>query len=256
MISKKVFILSKYFQHTLLRSFMIRSFILVFAFCSSIKAFAQIDANSLMVIPSATTTERNGITSVIEGSLVYDTDVERLYKYTSTGWQEISGSNNTDTYVGAFQISAAGAVNVNGLPFQPTSITFVAHANVENFNINSDNGTNNNDRGIRNSFGTMNGFARQDGGSITQQVIYVGGHGNSINDISRYASNSNSIGLRYGDQNGLSLGIISGAVTSFNTDGFTVNVTYTNGTITNNGQNVRPTDINNEGIIVLYTAYK
>lgn len=217
------------------------------------RVFAQIDANSLMGLPATTTAERNAITGVQEGSLVYDTDANRVYEYTNTGWQEILTAGNV--YVGAFQISAAGTVDVTGIPFQPTSVTFVAQANVESFDLNSDGGTNN-DQGIRNSFGTMNGFARQDGATITQQVIYVGGSGNSINDISRFASSSNAIGLRYGSQNGNSLGIIRGSVTSFNTDGFSITATYTNGTITNTGQNVLPTDINNEGIIVLFTAYR
>lgn len=69
-------------------------------------------------------------------------------------------------------------------------------------------------------------------------------------------SNANVTGLRYGDQNGLSLGKITGSLTSFTTDGFTLNVTYTNGSVTNAAQNVLPTDIVNEGIIVLYTAYR
>ncbi len=214
----------------------------------------QIDANALIGLPTATTADRNAITGVQIGSLIYDTDVNRVFKYTNTGWQELLTAGNV--YVGAFQISAAGVVNVTGIPFQPTSITFVAHANVENFTLNGDNGTVNNDRGIRNSFGTMNGLARQDGTNINQQVIYIGGHGNSINDISRFASNTDAIGLRYGDQNGNSLGVISGSLTSFNADGFSITITYTNGTITNAGQNIFPADINNEGIIVLFTAYR
>jgi len=220
----------------------------------SSNAYGQINANSLVGLPAATTAERIAIPGVQEGSLIYDTDVNRVFEYTSSGWQEILTTGNV--YVGAFQISAAGVVNVTGVPFQPTSVSFVAHANVEDFNLNSDNGTINNDQGIRNSFGTMNGFARQDGLAISQQVIYVGGSGTSINNISRFASNTNAIGLRYGSQNANSLGIITGNVTAFTVNGFTITVTYTLGTLTNAGQNIDPTDINDEGIIVLYTAYR
>lgn len=163
-------------------------------------------------------------------------------------------------YNGFFTISSAGSQVISGVPFTPSQVTFVAHANVESLNIDADNGTGNNDRGIDNSFGTMNGFVRDDSGSITQQVIYVGGHGNSINDISRYASSSNCIGVRYGDQNGADLGKITASFTSFDTNGFTLNATYTNGTITiNNGNpivDVQPTDILNESLVVLFTAYK
>ncbi|WP_108803867.1 hypothetical protein [Aquimarina sp. Aq107] len=215
---------------------------------------AQIDANSLMGLPTASTAERVAITGVSVGALVYDTDVNRVYEFTDTGWQEMLTTGNV--YVGAFQVSSSGTINITGIPFRPTLVTFVAHANVEDFNINNDNGTANNDRGIRNSFGTMNGFARNDPGDIIQQVIYIGSHGNSINDISRFASDMYSIGLRYGDQNGLLLGNILGDLTDFNSDGFTINITYIDGDVTNVGQNVLPEDIDNEGIIVLYTAYR
>ncbi|MBP2834025.1 hypothetical protein J8281_17650 [Aquimarina sp. U1-2] len=216
--------------------------------------YCQIDANSLLGLPSATTAQRNAIVGPREGAMVYDSDVNRVYEFTASGWQELLTTGNI--YTGAFQISASGAINVTGIPFRPTSISFVAHANVENFDLDSDNGTVDNDRGIRNSFGTMNGFSRDDGGTITQQVIYVGAHGNSINDISRYASSSHAIGLRYGDQNGRLLGRITGSVATFNTDGFTINVNYENGVVDNASQNVLPTDINSEGVIVLFTAYR
>ncbi|CAN0604032.1 unnamed protein product, partial [Ectocarpus sp. 12 AP-2014] len=97
----------------------------------------------------------------------------------------------------------------------------------------------NNNTGIANSFGSMNGFARNDGNTIVEQVIYVGGSGNSINDISRYASNSHCIGLRYGNQNGNNLGVTSATVTRFNTDGFTIN-----------------TDSFADGIVVIYQAFR
>ncbi|WP_417799580.1 hypothetical protein [Tenacibaculum sp.] len=146
-------------------------------------------------------------------------------------------------YTGTFIINSSGNITVNTLPFQPSQITFVAHANVESFNLDTDNGVGNNNTGIANSFGTMNGFARDNGGTITQQVIYVGGSGNSINDISRFASSSNCIGLRYSNQNGNDLGKITASLTSFNTNGFTINVSRTN-------------NASSENLVVLYTSYK
>jgi hypothetical protein len=151
-------------------------------------------------------------------------------------------------------------ITVSDIPFAPSQVTFSAAANVESRDIDSDNGVGNNDRGIDNSFGSMKGFARDDDGTITQQVMYSGGHGNSINDNSRYASSSNCIGIRYADQNGSSLGKIEGAFTSFTADGFTITVNYTDGVITENSTNVlvdvQPDDVNNEALLVLYTAYK
>ncbi len=145
----------------------------------------------------------------------------------------------SSTYVGQFIITATGDQVITGLPFEPSSITFVAHANVETLNLDSDNGVGDNNTGLANSYGTMNGFARNDSGTTTQQVIYVGGSGNSINDISRYASSSNCIGLRYGNQNGDALGRTLASLSSFDTTGFTINVST-----------------KADNVVVLYTAYK
>lgn len=192
------------------------------------------------------------------GMLVYNTDKQRIYEYANGSFLELLTGGNV--YTGFFIISAEGTTTIADIPFRPSQVTFVANANVESLNIDSDNATGNNDRGIANSFGTMNGFARNNGTSITQQTTYSGGHGNSINDISRYASDKNCIGVRYGDQNGSSLGKIEGALTSFTADGFVINVNYTDGVITvNNGNpllDVQPGDINGEALLVLYTAYK
>ncbi|GAL63792.1 hypothetical protein [Algibacter lectus] len=84
----------------------------------------------------------------------------------------------------------------------------------------------------------MQGYATNYG-VIDQQVIFNGGNGNSINDISRYASSSRAIGIRYGNQNGDNLGLTAAEVTSFNADGFTINVTD-----------------KTEDIIVIYEAYR
>ncbi|NER09289.1 hypothetical protein SAMN06265375_1011217 [Muriicola jejuensis] len=160
-----------------------------------------------------------------------------------TGSQDATNKSYVDNlprvYVGAFQINGTGNLTISGLPFQPTSITFSAHANVDDFNLDADNGIRNNERGLENSFGSMNGFARDNGSSIAHQVIYVGGHGNSINDISRYASSSHCIGIRYGNQNGDNLGLTTARITQFNPDGFTVN-----------------TDNYTDALLIMYTAYR
>lgn len=192
------------------------------------------------------------------GMLVYNTDVQRIFEYTNSGFLELLTAPNV--YTGSFIISGEGTTTITGIPFRASQVTFVANANVESANIDSDNGTGNNDRGIANSFGTMNGFARNNGASIVQQAMYSGAHGNSVNDNSRYASDSNCIGVRYGDQNGSSLGKIEGELTSFTLDGFVITVEYTDGVITvNNGNpllNIQPDDVNNEALLVLFTAYK
>ncbi len=215
-----------------------------FSFFLSVSIFSQVDAGGLLGVLSVTTAERNAITGTItEGSLVYDSDVNRVYEFTDTGWQEIltAGSN---TYLGVFIITSPGVVTVGGLPFRPSSVSFVAHPNIETLNVNADNGVDNNINTSDNSFGTMNGFARNDSGTIVQQVIYLGGSGNSINDISRFASNANAIGVRYGDRNGDNLGVITGSVTGFLANGFRLTATFSN------------VDIQSEDLVVLFTAYR
>ena len=224
-----------------------KKFIHIYILLFSAAVFSQIDANSLIGLPTATTTEMNAVISPKLGSILYNTTDDKIYKYTSTGWQ----SNETQSYVGSFIISGNGDITVPTPNFTPTSVTFSAHANVEAFNINEDNGVGNNNTSINNSFGSMNGFARiePDGTTVEQNFIYVGGSGNSINDISRFSSDNDAIGIRYGNQNGDDLGRITAKVNfTLPANGFTVTATYTPA-----GTN---TDVNNEDLVVLYTAYK
>lgn len=242
------------------------SVLLLLLFLSAFAKAQTTDPQLLVNIQKASQVEIDAynISDLEIGMLVYNTDENRIYEYTNTGFLEILTAGNI--YTGSFIISAAGTTTITGIPFQPSQITFVAHANVGSTNINGgngqDNGTENNDFGLNNSYGTMNGFVNNVTGSLVQQVIYVGGSGNSINDISRYASSTKCIGLRYGDQNGNDLGRISGSFGAFTADGFTLNITYDLGTVTGNLTNaatrddVRPTDILAESVLVMYTAYK
>ena len=216
-------------------------------------------AGQLMQLHDANTTERLSITAAVEGSLIYDTDKETLYVYSSSyGWTQIQTEVNT--YTGSFIISTAGPQSITGLPFQPSQITFSAHTNIEVYNVDDSNGLAPNAFNLENAFGSMDGFARDDTGSTVQQVIYSGGSGRSINDISRYASDAYCIGLRYSSQNGDDLGKILGSISSFDTNGFTINATYVNGVInspsSNPVANTVPNAILNESVVVLYTAYR
>ena len=104
-------------------------------------------------------------------------------------------------YMGVLTITSTGNLSVTGLPFKPSQISFAAHANIES--------------------------------------LYVGGNGNSINDISRFSSNSSCIGIRYSNQNGDNLGVTSASLASFNSNGFTINV----------GSHA-------DNLVVIYQAYK
>ena len=217
-------------------------FILFLSFFAITIAYSQIDADSaplLMVLHQATDlNEINGIIDPEIGSIIYNSNDTEVYRYTSSGWQAISTS--TSTYTGHFLISNTNDITITNIPFTPREVKFIAYANVETENINSDNAVGNNNGGIANSFGSMAGYARRNNdNSITQQVIYGGGHGNSINDISRYANSSQCIGLRYSSQNGNSLGLTTASLASFNNDGFTLNVNQVS-----------------DGILVIYEAHR
>lgn len=180
-----------------------------------------------------------------EGDIWYDTSGTTTVTKTFDGTNWVANFSNV--YNGFFIVTGSGVTTVTGIPFQPSQVTFVAHANIESLDVNADNSVGNNNTGLNNSFGTMNGFARLNNDlSITQQIIYIGGSGNSINDISRFSSSSNCLGIRYGNQNGNNLGLITGALTAFTTTGFTLNLTYVNGV----------NNVQNEDLVVLFTAYK
>jgi len=203
-------------------------------FLTGVIANAQLESGLLLGLTNATTADINATTDAAKGSLVFNTDTNQVYVFDGTSWNQMGQKT---TYTGTFRISESGTLSVSGFPFQPTSVSFVAYANVEDFNLDSDNGTRNNETGLPNAYGSMKGFARDDNGSITEQVIFNGGSGNSINDISRYASDSYSIGVRYANQNGDKLGLTSATVTAFTSTGFTLN-----------------TDNYADGVVVIYEA--
>lgn len=199
---------------------------------------AQLDRFSVMGIPTATASQIQAVTGAAEGAMAYATDEDNLYIFDGSNWTAMVRQSALNVYSGTIIVSSTGNITVSGLPFEPRNITFVAHANVETPNLNSDNAVGNNNSGLANSFGTSNGFARNDGGTIVQQNIYIGGSGNSINDISRFASSSHCVGIRYGNQNGNNLGETTVSLIAFNPDGFTLN-----------------TDSFADGLVVIYTAY-
>ena len=130
---------------------------------------------------------------------------------------KIEVGNDGGAYLGPTVYTGFFIIEYNGgssdatitLPFKPSQVTFVSHANVDSLNSKGDNASNNSNT-IINSFGSMNGFANASTGTLVQQVIYVGGSGNSINDIGWFSSSSHVIGVRYGNQDGNNLGVIEG----------------------------------------------
>lgn len=181
---------------------------------------------------------------LVESTLVYNTGAGTLtesgfYYWNGSSWSKLI-DDTPDVYFGKAVISSTGNIDITGIPFQPKRVAFTAYANVDSYNLNDDNSTGSNNNNTKeNTFGSMRGYARANGSTINQQVIFNGGSGSSINDISRYASSSHCIGLRYTNNDGDNLGLTNASLTSFLSNGFRLNVT----TLTDN-------------VVIIYEAYR
>ena len=62
------------------------TFYIVFFLLMTVTVSAQIDANSLMGMPTATTAQMTAIVGPNIGSVLFNTDDEAIYRYTTSGW--------------------------------------------------------------------------------------------------------------------------------------------------------------------------
>jgi len=242
---------------------------LIFLVCILVTSnvHAALNGNEILQLHSGTTAEMNAMSNPQAGHIIHNTTTNTLWHYDGTNWIQTDAPINivsTDAdnqikigadsgaylgptvYTGFFIINSNGSQAITGIPFQPSQITFVAHANIEAVNV--DAGSSNSDTRVNLFWGSMNGFARINNGNTTQQVIFIGQSAREtgspyINNISKYASNSNCIGIRYANENGSKIGLLTASLTSFNSDGFTINISRNN-------------DATSENLVVLYTAYK
>lgn len=207
--------------------------------------------NSGLLIPRVALTAATDVSTVLTpkgdapviSTMVYNDGTGGLspagiYYWNGTVWSQFK-IDTDQVFTGKFRISSTGAVTITGIPFEPKTITFEAFANVENYNLNSDNGVGDNNGTFQNSFGYMYGYAKQESGATLQQVINGGGSANSINDTSRYDSSSRCIGIRFSSDDGDSLGLTTATLTGFNSNGFTLNV-----------------DNYRDSLVIMFTAYK
>jgi len=162
-----------------------------------------------------------------------------FYYWNGTSWLNLA-TNEKKVFVGKFIINSSTDFAITGLPFKPKRIDFKAFANVDTYDLNSDNGVGNNDNTRQNYFGFMTGYANQTGTSIEQQVIQGGASARLIKDHSRYSSGIRCIAFRYANGNGNQLRLTSATLESFNDDGFSIEM---------NSYGADP-------VIVIYTAYK
>jgi len=86
----------------------------LFVFCISVKA--QIDAGSVMGIPSGTTAQITAISTAPIGSCAFNTDDESIYWYSSSGW--VKSTDDQD----ASEVDLAAAVDSDGDTTNETTV--------------------------------------------------------------------------------------------------------------------------------------
>jgi len=98
--------------------------VLLLAFSAT--GLAQIDANSVMGIPSATTAEMSGIVTPNLGSVLYNTDDDAIYRYTTSGWVK----NTDDQFDDEVPLRTALDVDEGGIgsPTNETNVEEVIQA--------------------------------------------------------------------------------------------------------------------------------
>ncbi len=89
---------------------------------TSLGVSAQIDAGSVMGLPSGTTAEINAITTAPIGSSAFNTDDESVYWYTSSGWVKATDDQN------AGEVNLVAAVDSDGDTTNETTVEAVVQA--------------------------------------------------------------------------------------------------------------------------------
>ena len=56
------------------------------------KSYSQINANSVLGIPTATLADIIAVTDAQEGAFAYATDTDKLYTFNGTNWNEVTNN--------------------------------------------------------------------------------------------------------------------------------------------------------------------
>jgi len=102
------------------------TFYIVFFLLMTVTVSAQIDANSLMGMPTATTAQMTAIVGPNIGSVLFNTDDEEVYRYTTSGWVK----NTDDQYDDEVPLRTALDVDEGGVgsPTNETNVEEVIQA--------------------------------------------------------------------------------------------------------------------------------
>jgi hypothetical protein len=116
----------------------------LFILCTAAKA--QIEGTSLPSLPSLTTAEMSGATGVYIGSSIFNTNEQKVYRFTSSGWVtntdnqdasevlsdnpvDVDGDGDTEANVEEIIQSIAPITSGSGRIFYPPSIAIDASVN-------------------------------------------------------------------------------------------------------------------------------
>ncbi|CAM1342905.1 hypothetical protein [Tenacibaculum amylolyticum] len=86
------------------------------ALLMSVFAYSQIDANSLLSLPTATNAEMLGITGMSAGALLFNTTDQQVYRYNGTSWVTAPDDQN------ATEVSLNTATDVNNIAGDPGAV--------------------------------------------------------------------------------------------------------------------------------------
>ncbi|WP_297706508.1 hypothetical protein [uncultured Eudoraea sp.] len=102
------------------------TFYIVFFLFLTVTVSAQIDANSVMGMPTATTAEMTAIVGPNIGSVLFNTDDQAIYRYTTSGWV----ISSDDQYDDEVLLRTALDVNEGGVgsPTNETNVEEVIQA--------------------------------------------------------------------------------------------------------------------------------
>ncbi len=86
---------------------------LLLFFCSH-TAISQIDALSLLGLPTAPTADINAIpiATIQEGALVFDSDTKKVYQFNGTEWKEFLQSPSVFNKTGNYTLAAGDNLNI------------------------------------------------------------------------------------------------------------------------------------------------
>ena len=197
----------------------------------------------LLTVTDATSVINPDGGALVDGTMVWNTAVTGIqpagyYFWQGGRWNQVLSSNQKTVHFGKMLIDASGTKIITGVGFQPSSIEFIAVNRAQDYNDGAYRSAVNNSNDVRMAGGQMTGYATNYGGTTSQQVISFGSNGSSINNIGSYASQNHCIAAFFVNNNGDPIhdngtasggsdsqdGLIRASLTTFDTDGFTLDV--------------------------------